>query len=88
MNKNGEFVRRYKQNYKFEYLDLDWNENPLSVEEKDTNQITENLINQKLQFLRTQEVHRSKQNSKKLFFPWAYTFIQEVKKMAKTTKIG
>ena len=43
MNKNGEFVRRYKQNYKFEYLDLDWNENPLSVEEKDTNQITENL---------------------------------------------
>ena len=87
MNKNGEFVRRYKQNYKFEYLDLDWNENPLSVEEKDTNQITENLINQKLQFLRTQEVHRSKQNSKKLFFPWAYTFIQEVKKMAKTTNL-
>ena len=29
INKNGEFVRRYKQNYKFEYLDLDWNENPL-----------------------------------------------------------
>ena len=53
LNKKGELVRRYKQNYKFEYLDLDWNENPLTIEQRDTNLKTENLLNQKIKFLET-----------------------------------
>ena len=68
INKNGELVRRYKQNYKFEYLDLDWNENPLTVEERDTNQKTENLLNQKIEFFVNQELENQKK-FKKLFFP-------------------
>jgi len=79
INKKGELVRRYKQNYKFEYLDLDWNENPLTIEERDTNLKTENLLNQKIKFLRDQELARSNENSKKFFFPWAYSFIEEYK---------
>ena len=67
INKKGELVRRYKQNYKFEYLDLDWNENPLTIEERDTNLKTENLLNQKIKFLRDQELARSNENSKKFF---------------------
>ena len=59
----------------------------LSVEEKDTNQITENLINQKLQFFKNSRSTENQKNSQKTFFPWAYTFIQEVKKMAKTTNL-
>ncbi|MAR43812.1 MAG: hypothetical protein CMC48_07010 [Flavobacteriaceae bacterium] len=86
-NKNGELVRRYKQNYKFEYLDLDWNENPLTVEEKDTNQKTENLLNQKIQFLNDQELERTKENSKKMFFPWVYNFIEETKKQPKSLNL-
>ena len=84
LNKKGELVRRYKQNYKFEYLDLSWNENPVTIEERDTNLKTKNLLNQKLKFLRDQELHRSNQNSKKLFFPWAYSFIEEYKDGAKS----
>ena len=86
-NKSGELVRRYKQKYKFEYLNFDWHENPLTVEEKDTNQKTENLLNQKIQYLKHQELLRSKENSKKLFFPWAYNFIEEAKKMDKPANL-
>ena len=84
LNKKGELVRRYKQNYKFEYLDLSWNENPVTIEERDTNLKTKNLLNQKIRFLRDQELHRSNQNSNKLFFPWAYSFIKEYKDGAKS----
>ena len=84
LNKKGELVRRYKQNYKFEYLDLDWNENPLTVEQRDTNLKTENLLNQKIKFLRDHELARSNENSKKLFFPWAYSFIEEYKEGTKS----
>ena len=86
-NKSGELVRRYKQNYKFEYLDLDWNENPVTVEEKDTNHKTENLLNQKIQFLKDQELNRSKEISKKLFFPWAYNYIDKNKKQANSPNL-
>ena len=79
VNNKGELVRRYKQNYKFEYLDFEWNEYPLSVEEKDTNQKTKNLITQKIQFLENEEFEKKRNNYKKFFFPWAYDFIENVK---------
>ena len=81
LNKKGELVRRYKQNYKFEYLDLSWNENPVTIEERDTNLKTENLLNQKIKFLRDQELARSNENSKKLFFPWAYSLLKNTKRV-------
>ena len=87
VNKNGHLVRRYKQNYKFEYLDLNWNEYPVSVEEKDTNQKTKNLIKHKIQFLKNQELEKKNNNYKKLFFPWAYNFIEEEKKNKKSVNL-
>ena len=88
LNAKGELVRRYSQNYKFEYLDLDWIEKPLTVEHKDTNQKTQNLINQKLQFLENQEVEKNKEKLKKLFLPWAYNFIKENKKHNKSRNLN
>ncbi len=87
LNAKGVLVSRYKQDYKFEYLDYDWFENPLTVEEKDTNQKTKNLLNQKIEFLKNQEFKKSKENSKELFFPWAYNFIQEAKKQTKSPNL-
>ena len=87
INKKGELVKRYKQDYKFEYLDLDWYENPITVEEKDSNQKTKNLLIQKIQFLENRELVRNKENSKKLFFPWAYNFIKERKKLDKSPNL-
>ncbi len=87
LNSKGELVRTYRQNYKFEYLDYNWFEKPLTVEEKDTNQKTENLINQKLQFLNNQELKKSKENSKKHFFPWAYNFVQETRKQTNSLNL-
>ena len=87
VNKKGEIVKRYKQNYKFEYLDLNWNENPLTVEEKDANQKTKNFLIQKIQFLKNRELVRNKENSKKLFFPWAYNFIEERKIQSKSANL-
>ncbi len=84
LNARGKLVRRYRQDYKFEYLDYDWFENPLTVEEKDTNQKTINLLNQKIEFLKNQEFEKSKKNSKELFFPWAYNLIQEDQKKGKS----
>ena len=72
INKKGVLVRRYKQNYKFEYLDFEWNEIPRSIDERDANQKTKNLINRRIDFLYSQELEISKSNSEKLFFPWAY----------------
>ena len=79
INNKGQLVRRYKQNYRFEYLDLDWVEYPVSIEEKDTNQKSKNLITQKIQFLQNQELEKRSSNYKKLFFPWAYNFIEDDK---------
>ncbi|MDC3051389.1 site-specific integrase [Bacteroidota bacterium] len=76
INKKGVLVRRYKQNYKFEYLDFEWNEIPRSIDEKDANQKTKNLINRRIDFLYSQEIQTSKSNSEKLFFPWAYNFTE------------
>ncbi len=78
-NKKGQLVRRYRQNYRFEYLDLNWNEYPVSIDEKDTNQKTKNLILQKIQFLENQELEKKSNDYKKLFFPWVYNFIVDVK---------
>ena len=77
INNKGQLVRRYKQNYRFEYLDLDWNEHPVSIEEKDTNQKTKSLITQKIQYLENQELEKNNNNYNKLFFPWAYNFIED-----------
>ena len=77
INKKGKLVRRYKQNYRFQYFNLNWNEFPKTIEEKDANQKTKSIINQKIEFLRNQELKRMKESSKKLFFPWVYTFVKE-----------
>ena len=37
-------MERYKQNYRFEYLDLNWNEYPVTIDDKDTNQKTKNIL--------------------------------------------
>ncbi len=80
LNKKGKLVKRYRQNYKFEYLDLEWIDNPLTMEQKDINQKTKNLIARKLEYLENEELMKSKENSKNLFFPWAYKFIEQTKK--------
>ena len=73
-NKKGELVRRYKQNYRFEYLDFDWHVFPKTIEEKDSNQKTKILINRKIEFLKSQEAEKNKKKSKNLFFPWVYKY--------------
>ena len=83
INKKGDLVSRYKQDYRFEYLDLDWYENPITVEEKDSNQKTKIFLIQKIQFLENRELVKNKENSKKLFFPWAYNLLKERKKLDK-----
>ena len=67
INEKGQLVRRYKQNYRFEYLDLNWNEFPVTIEEKDTNQKTKNLITQKIKFLENQELEKKVINTKNYF---------------------
>ena len=80
-------VRRYRQNYRFEYLDLEWSEFPKTIEEKNTNQKTEYLINQKIFFLEKRELEKRKEMSKELFFPWAYKFANENKKQIKSVNL-
>jgi len=87
LNTKGKMVRRYRQNYRFEYLDLEWNEFPKSIEEKNTNQKTEYLINQKIFFLEKRELEKRKEKSKELFFPWAYKFANENKKQFKSVNL-
>ena len=49
--------------------------------ERDANQKTKNLINRRINFLYNQELEISKSNSEKLFFPWAYNFIETKRKL-------
>ena len=84
INKKGELVRRYKQNYKFEYLDLDWNEIPRYNRAERYKSKNKNLINQKLNFCKSQELEKSKKIQKNFFFHGLTNFLETKKRVVKS----